>query len=72
MAIWKAFYVRCECGHRNRPDRSPAIGIRIALERAIKCKKCGRLMDVREDLRRSERPFVKAVLASYQKQTILA
>lgn len=69
MAIWTPFYVVCsECGHKNRPDRSPSVGIKMALEGPIECKKCGRLMDVSEELRRSERPLVKAVLASLQKQ----
>ena len=63
MAIWKAFYVTCgECGHRNRPDKSPAEGIRLALQGAIACKKCGNEMDVREKLRRSARPLVRRVL----------
>lgn len=63
MAIWKAFYVTCgECGHRNRPDKSPAEGIRLALANPVVCRKCGKIMDVREKLRRSARPLVKRVL----------
>lgn len=71
MAIWKAFYVRCgKCGHRNRPHRSPMIGVMIALEGPIECKnkRCKRTIDAREDLRRSERPLIKMVIASLQKQ----
>lgn len=69
MAIYRPFYVSCECGHKNRPDRSPRIGIRIALKGPIECKRCGRSIDVSEDLRRSDRPLVKAVLANLQKET---
>lgn len=72
MTIWEPFYVKYECGHKNRPDRSPVIGIKIALEGPIECKKCQKSIDAREDLRTSDRPLVKVVLESLKKDAPLA
>ncbi len=66
--VWKAFYVRCSgCGYKNRPDKSPREGIRLALVGQLKpCQSCGK--ELRPKL--SDRPLVRQVREELRMQGI--
>lgn len=58
--IWKPFYVHCGCGHRNRPAKSPAKGIELALlGRLGNCKRCEE--PLRPESWEMNRPLVEKV-----------
>ena len=59
--FFKPFYVYCgECGHRNRPHRSPREGIRLALLGQVgECKGCKATLHVNLP----DRPLVQKVRA---------
>lgn len=61
--IFRAFYVVCsECGHKNRPHKSPREGVRLALTGDLPpCngKGCGKKLRPRL----SDRPLVRQVRA---------
>lgn len=44
--FWKSFIVICgTCGHRNRPDPSPRVGIRMALTGQLgNCRGCQKVL----------------------------
>lgn len=70
--IWKAFYVICKCGHRNRPDRSARLGIRMALlDKLSPCKECGEVLSISETLMKSERPLVVKVRQELEEESFL-
>ena len=72
MAIRKAFYVRCECGHRNMPDRSPWLGIRMALpDKLPSCKKCRGPLSISKKLLESKRPLVVKVRQKLEEESLL-
>ncbi len=58
--FWTAFGVRCgSCGHRNRPDRSPRAGIRMALLDELPCcRGCAKQLRLPNP---RETPLVRAV-----------
>lgn len=61
MGYWKPFYVLCsQCGHRNRPHKSPRDGVKLALTGKLSpCKGCGKNLQPRL----SDRPLVRVVRA---------
>ena len=68
MRIWRPFYIQCSgCGHRNRPDKSPREGVRLALTGQLSpCRNCGKELHPRL----SERPLVQRVREELRAQGI--
>lgn len=64
MWIWRPFYILCsECGHKNRPHKSPREGIRLALLGQLdSCKRCRKTLRPRL----SDRPLVRTVRAELE------
>jgi hypothetical protein len=68
MAVFRAFYIVCPCGHRNRPHKSPREGIRLALLKQLKpCAQCGQPLP--SEL--PDRPLVAAVRAELAARRLL-
>lgn len=69
MAIWRPFYIRCSsCGHKNRPHKSPSIGIRLVLTgQAGHCKVCGKKLNPQL----SDRPLIRKIRSELSAQGIL-
>jgi hypothetical protein len=68
MAIWRPFYIRCSCcGHKNRPHKSPDVGIRLALTgQAGNCKGCGKKLNPQL----SDRPLTRRIRLELSAQGI--
>ena len=66
--VWRDFLVSCsECGHRNRPDKSPRKGIEKVLRGEGKCRGCGNPL---HPVELSDRPLVLEVRAQLIAQGI--
>lgn len=61
MGFFRGFVICCsQCGHRNRPHKSPRQGIRLAiLGKAGACRGCGKMLNPRIP----DRPLTHKVLA---------
>jgi hypothetical protein len=68
MAYWKGFFITCsDCGHRNRPSKSPRESIRMTLTGEIPpCRGCGKTL--RPKL--ADRPLLREVRAELEREGI--
>lgn len=68
--FWTPFLVVCgACGHRNLPNRSPRVGIRLALLDELPCcRSCGKQLRLTNP---SDRPLVHEVRAQLIREGLL-
>lgn len=70
MGWFTPFVVTCGgCGHRNLPDRSPKVGIRLALLGQLPCcRSCGKQLRL---TKLTDRPLVRTVRAQLVQEGLL-
>lgn len=68
VRFWRGYYITCsQCGHRNRPHKSPREGIRLALLGLVgACKGCDETLHPALP----DRPLVREVRAELLAQGI--